>query len=104
MIEFKNVVRSYNGRSGCMCGCNGKYTIAPDVSLDLENELVGYEAYDENDVSERRVKIAVTKLNKYIAANGIDISKPSPANGPIIWTDEWVSLDLNGRTTTVYFK
>jgi len=34
MSEFKfaNVTRTYNGKTGCACGCGGSYTEAGDTS------------------------------------------------------------------------
>jgi len=29
MIEAKDVVRTYSGKPGCMCGCQGKYNENP---------------------------------------------------------------------------
>ena len=30
ILTFDKVVKAYNGRSGCMCGCNGDYAYTGD--------------------------------------------------------------------------
>lgn len=109
-ITFEQVRKTYNGRVGCACGCLGKYTLPSHASIEEANKETGYNAYSEEDVSDRRCKIALTKINKAIEEYG-PMAKPNPRGGfeysaPGVWfcySETFVGLDLNGRATTVYF-
>ncbi len=110
-ISFNQVTKTYNGKSGCACGCNGNYTIPSHVSIEDANKEVGYNAYDAKDVSDRRAKIALTKINKAIDAYG-DLAKLDTSgkyheySARDVWfcyCDTFVGIDINGRATTVYF-
>ena len=108
-IAFENVRKSYNGKSGCACGCNGNYTIPSHVSIVDANKEVGYNAYDEDDVSDRRCKIALSKINKAIDEYG-HLAMPqgkyyeySDGNVWFCYCETFVGIDINGRATTVYF-
>ena len=51
-MDISNIEKVYNGKLGCMCGCNGKYTY---------NE--GVEHHDwQGDVNVRSVKIIAKKV------------------------------------------
>lgn len=41
-LTFEQVFKSYNGRKGCACGCNGNYTLPSHVSLEASNKSVGW--------------------------------------------------------------
>ena len=100
-IDITKVVKSYNGKSGCMCGCKGKYSLASTTSIDEANEATGYSAYDESNVSDRTVKIAVNKINKELAELG-DISLPFETDHIGI-NDHNAWIDDGARTTAVFF-
>ena len=51
-MDISNIARVYNGKLGCMCGCNGKYTY---------NEGVPHEDW-QGDVNVRSVKIIAKKV------------------------------------------
>jgi len=109
-ITFDKVRKTYNGRSGCACGCNGKYTIPSHVSIEEANKETGYNAYDESDVSDRRAKIAMSKVNKAIDEYG-SMAKMTREGvyeyyGNDVWfcySDSFVAIDVGNRATTVYF-
>ena len=109
-ITFDTVRKTYNGRSGCACGCNGKYTIPSHVSIEEANKATGWDAYDASDVSDRRAKMAMTKVNKAIDEYG-SMAKMTREGvyeyvGKDVWfcySDSFVAIDTNGRATTVYF-
>ncbi len=111
-ISFEQVRKTYNGRSGCACGCNGTYTLPSHVSIEEGNKEVGWNAYDEKSISDRRAKIALTKINKAIDEYG-QLAKDN-GHGAFeyyscaqdVWfcyADSFVGIDINGRATTVYF-
>lgn len=109
-IAFENVTKTYNGKSGCACGCKGTYTLPSHVSIEESNKKTGWDAYDESSVSDRRAKIALSKIN-----NAIDEFGPlakDKGNGAFeyyandVWfcySGSFVGLDLSGRRTAVYF-
>ena len=56
-MDISNIVKVYNGKIGCMCGCNGKYSYTQDGA---ENYGPGYDVTDS--VNERSVKILAKKV------------------------------------------
>ena len=56
-MDISNIVKVYNGKCGCMCGCNGKYSYTADGA---ENFGPGYDVTDS--VNERSVKIIAKKV------------------------------------------
>ena len=38
-IKRENVTRVYSGKSGCMCGCQGKYSDKPAMMTRIFNEV-----------------------------------------------------------------
>jgi hypothetical protein len=57
MLNVDKIVKVYNGRIGCMCGCNGKYSYTADGA---ENFGPGYDVSDI--VNERSVRIIAKKV------------------------------------------
>ena len=57
MLDISNIVKTYNGKIGCMCGCLGKYSYTADGA---ENHGPGYDV--QNSVNERSVKIIAKKV------------------------------------------
>jgi hypothetical protein len=57
MLNVDKIVKVYNGRIGCMCGCLGKYSYTADGA---ENFGPGYDVSDS--VSERSVRIIAKKV------------------------------------------
>lgn len=99
MINFEDVCMSYNGKSGCMCGCNGTYKLPTADHITLANESNGYDAYDESSVSPRSVKIAVSKINKALAAGSKDAAIDNDRDGK----PYCAYFDDGNRNTVVYF-
>ena len=56
-MDITNIVKVYNGKMGCMCGCNGKYSYTADGAVDYSP---GYDVSDS--VNERRVRIIAGKV------------------------------------------
>lgn len=63
-MDISNIVKVYNGRIGCMCGCQGKYSYTADGA---ENYGPGYDVSDS--VNERSVKIIAKKVLNNPKAN-----------------------------------
>ena len=57
MLDVSKVVKVYNGKIGCMCGCKGKYSYTADGA---ENHGPGYNVADS--VNERSVRIIAKKV------------------------------------------
>lgn len=57
MLDISKIVKVYNGRIGCMCGCNGKYSYTADGAA---NHGPGYDVSDS--VNERSVRIMAKKI------------------------------------------
>ena len=57
MLDISKVVKVYNGKLGCMCGCNGKYSYTADGAA---NYGPGYDVSDK--VNERSVRILTKKI------------------------------------------
>ena len=114
-LTLEQVRKSYNGRTGCACGCNGNYTLPSHVSLEDRNKSVGWNAFSESDVSDRRVKLALNKVNKAVDEYGPKATLTSSGSyeyygtnrdGKSVWfcyTDSFVAVDVGNRATTVYF-
>lgn len=56
-MDISNIIKVYNGKCGCMCGCNGKYSYTQHGA---DNHSPGYSVQD--DVNERSVKIIAKKI------------------------------------------
>ena len=57
MLNTDKIVKVYNGRIGCMCGCKGKYSYTQDGA---DNFGPGYNVQDS--VNERSVRIIAKKV------------------------------------------
>jgi hypothetical protein len=57
MLNVDKIVKVYNGRIGCMCGCLGKYSYTADGAT---NYGPGYDVQDS--VNERSVRIIAKKV------------------------------------------
>ena len=106
MINLNNVVKSYNGKIGCMCGCNGNYSLPESSDLNEINKSYGFENYSTKDVSNRRVKTAINKVNKALTMSeeelenaGLNTGISKGLNG-----ESFAYVDSGSRTTVVYFK
>ena len=101
-VVFENVTKAYNGKSGCMCGCRGKYRLPSHSDVSAENKKTGYEAYEQADVSDRSVKLAVKKINAVLATLSEAELKAGSREAGI--DDECAWIDDGERTTVVYFN
>jgi hypothetical protein len=104
-IKFEDIKLSYNGKVGCMCGCKGRYSLPTHVDINQAGRERGY-AYDPEDVSDRRVKIAVKKINdaliKYEHLVKKDIRYDPGVN--ICINEMYAQFSDGNRNTVVYFK
>jgi len=80
------VARAYNGKRGCMCGCNGTYVDAPGPAMTRRvNKVLNFVGPVRPD-----------------AANYGD--KASYSSTPFFGELRYVYVEENGRNTTIYFK
>lgn len=56
-LDISSVVKTYSGKMGCMCGCNGKYSYTQDGA---DYSGPGYCVQDS--VNERSVRIIAKKV------------------------------------------
>ena len=79
MLDVSKIVKVYNGKIGCMCGCNGKYSYNPDL-VELGTKMRGYPV-NEDEVSLRSVKIIAKKVltnpNRRVQDNMVFVEDPS---------------------------
>ena len=113
-IIFDQITKTYNGRVGCACGCNGTYTLPSHVSIDDANAKTGWNAYDESSVSDRRAKIALTKINNAIDKYGPLAQADGSGdfeyfglneNAERVWfcySKSFVAINIGNRATTVH--
>ena len=85
-IDLSKILTVYSGKTGCMCGCLGKYRV-PSANVELAGQVRGY-AYEPEDVSDRSVKIIAGKV----------LNHPN-----VRFVDNCAYVDENGRTKAVYF-
>lgn len=115
-ISFDQIKKTYNGRVGCACGCNGDYTLPSHISIDAANAETGWKAYNEDNVSDRRAKIALSKINKAIDKYGPQATLDELGeyceyfgvneDANRVWfcySKNFVAIDIGNRATTVYF-
>jgi hypothetical protein len=57
MLDISKIVKVYNGKIGCMCGCGGKYSYTQEGAV---NHGPGYDVTDS--INERSVKIIAKKV------------------------------------------
>lgn len=97
-VKFEQVFKSYSGRVGCMCGCNGTYKIPSHTPIAEVNRDVGYNGYDENDVSDRSVRIAMNRINEVIRMSTEERDRQDIK----LCVDEeggkWVAIEFPART------
>jgi hypothetical protein len=62
MINLNEIMSVYSGRPGCCCGCRGKHTYASKYATKASKDR-GYKV-NEDEISDRSVKIIVGKMNK----------------------------------------
>jgi len=84
-VNISNITKVYNGKIGCMCGCNGKYSYTAHGAV---NDNPGYDV--SNSINERSVKIIAGKV---LRNSNTDLSDPG-----------YAVLEQNGRISVVFFK
>ena len=57
MLNIDKIVKTYSGKRGCMCGCQGKYSYTEDGA---KNHGPGYDVTDS--INERSVRIIAKKV------------------------------------------
>lgn len=85
-MDISNITRVYNGKIGCMCGCNGKYTTNPAFQ-ELAGKERGYPVQD-SECNPRIVKIIAGKVLR---------------NPNAVREGNYVYVEQNGRIQVVYF-
>ena len=86
MLDISKIVKVYNGKIGCMCGCNGKYSYTQEGA---DKYGPGYDVQDS--VNERSVRIIAKKV----------LSNPNN-----VYEDNYVFVEdrARNRIQVIYFK
>jgi hypothetical protein len=86
MLDISKIVKVYNGKIGCMCVCNGKYSYTQEGA---DKHGPGYDVQDS--VNERSVRI---------------IAKKVLANPNNVYEDNYVFVEdrARNRIQVIYFK
>ena len=87
MVDISKITRVYNGKIGCMCGCNGKYTTNPAYQEDVSMER-GYPVTSD-ECNPRIVKIIAGKV----------LRNPNAKR-----EDNYVFVEQNGRILVAWFE
>lgn len=79
----------YNGRKeGCRCGCNGRYSYTPQMSVKIGHT-------NPKDISDTRVKNIINKIKKFGEQFGIEHTESL--------TEDIYNVEIeSGRVYTVY--
>ena len=102
MFTFENIFKSYTGKVGCMCGCNGTYKVPSHTAIEAANSDCGYKAYSAEDVSDRSVKINVKKIKAAFAMS--EQQRDEAGIVDIGMTDEYAFMQTETRNCVVYFN
>jgi hypothetical protein len=86
MLDISKIVKTYNGRIGCMCGCLGKYSYTADGA---KNHGPGYDV--TNSINERSVRIMAKKIL---------------ANPRVVFENNYAFVEdrVGNRMQAIYFK
>ena len=86
MLDVNRIVKVYNGRIGCMCGCLGKYSYTADGA---KNHGPGYDVTDS--INERSVRIMAKKIL---------------ANPNVVFENDYAFVEdrVSNRMQAIYFK
>ena len=86
MLNVDRIVKVYNGRIGCMCGCLGKYSYTADGA---KNHGPGYDV--TNSINERSVRIMAKKIL---------------ANPNVVFENDYAFVEdrVSNRMQAIYFK
>jgi hypothetical protein len=86
MLNLDRIVKVYNGKIGCMCGCKGTYSYTQDGAT---NHGPGYDVQDS--VNERSVRIMAKKIL---------------ANPNVVFENDYAFVEdrVGNRMQAIYFK
>jgi hypothetical protein len=86
MLDISKIVKTYNGKIGCMCGCLGYYSYTQDGA---KNHGPGYDVTDS--INERSVRIMAKKIL---------------ANPNVVFENDiaYVEDRVSNRMQAIYFK
>lgn len=71
-LTVADILKSYSGKPGCACGCNGNYRVTPESRKEADEDR-GY-AHDDEDVNTRSVLQVLRKVQAHEAEAGSRIA------------------------------
>ena len=86
MLDISKITKVYNGKIGCMCGCNGKYSYTAEGAV---KDNPGYDVTDS--INERSVRI----IAKKVLSNPNNVYEDGMA---------YVEDKVRNRIQVIYFK
>ena len=93
-IKEEKVTHTYNGKVGCACGCLGKYSYKQE-GREEQSKRRGYEVSDD-EIRPKSICATVKKINAALRGEfEVDV---------LIVDEEFVAIDVAGRSYTAYFN
>lgn len=93
-IKRDNILKTYRGKRGCMCGCLGNYRV-PTHMVEAASKDRGY-PYGEEDISDRAVNMLWNKFLKE--------SQADPDSWKLDLQSNCVYQITETRQNVIYFK
>ena len=87
-LTVDQVYTAYNGKIGCMCGCQGDYAYASQ-HREYASSHRGYRV-DDDEINDNRLRRRFNTIKNFI--------------GTFIVGDHYVYIERNGRCFAIYFK
>jgi len=94
-IKYEDVIKVYNGKHGCMCGCVGNW------HYNDERYMPDYGVVNKRacKVNTTRVNKLLTRSTKDLAMHGITIEYGKDLDG-----NDWVFMSTDTRKTVIYYR
>jgi hypothetical protein len=92
-VTINQVLKTYSGRPGCACGCNGKYAYRPETK-EIGAKERGYEV-DADDIKPKSVAHTIKMVNSAI--------KGEMEVDCLVFDREFISVEKGNKVWTVYF-
>lgn len=99
-IQPADVLRAYAGRSGCMCGCRGRYWVT--AASRAEAEVNAAAAVDDDDVSEAQVTRVLRLAQAALAEADEVIGSSAPLDVDVDADFRYICVERGRRVHAVY--
>lgn len=90
VIDLADIARTYRGKTGCACGCNGDYFDVDDAEHSKDNSLrINY------------IRTGIKKGSAEFFGNGVEVANPSYTSVTRLYFVDDISYTLNGANELV---